>query len=214
MYPQTSANTWQEGGKAGRFQLLALVAACATAIPVGVVGLCQWRAVREAEVAAGLKRDLIDRGLSVFEAERLAGGGHAMPREAEQSGYYRTQHAAIEAALKKDLAARGLGAQEIETILGAWSGGVPASGRYSYETAEKARKEADFIRELVQSGRPAREVERIVRAATPATTEAQRAEVEAALKVLRHSGLTPEEILRALGQPAEAPAVALMPREP
>jgi hypothetical protein len=213
MYPQTPAGTLQEGVKAARFQLLALAAACVTAIPIGVVGLCQWRAVRQAEVTAGLKRDLIDRGLSVAEAERLAGG--IAVRDPEASAYYRAQHAAIEAALKKDLAVRGLGAEDIVTILGAWSGGVPASGRYSYETTERARKEADFIRELVQSGRPAREVERILRAATPATAEAQRAEVETALKVLRHSGLTPEEVQRALGQPADAPAaVALMPREP
>jgi hypothetical protein len=216
MDPHPSSGCSPESLRNSRLTLLTIIPVCIAAIPIGIVGLCQWAAVREAETAASLKRDLIDRGLTVVEAERLIHGAPERYGGADSSPYYKSQHAAIEEGLKRDLAARNLSAEEIECILRAWSGAVPPSGRYSHESAEKARKEAEFIKGLVQSGRPAREIERIVRAMTPTSAEARRAEVEAALRVLRGSGMTPDEVVRALKQDGEIPVArgGVMPREP
>ncbi len=51
--------------------LLVTVPVCVALIPISIVGFCQWRAVREAELRAALQRDLIDRGLAPADVERL-----------------------------------------------------------------------------------------------------------------------------------------------
>jgi hypothetical protein len=53
---------------------------------VGCVGLMSWCLVRRAQIAADLKRDLVQRGLSVEQIERLIDG----PREDEKP-YYEKQ---------------------------------------------------------------------------------------------------------------------------
>jgi hypothetical protein len=154
--------------------VFALVPVCAALVPISIVGACQWRAVREAEAAA-LKRDLIDRGLSPAEVERLA----APP---DLSGQYRTQHADLAARLRQDLTSRGLKAEEVEAILRAWS--EPAAGRYNRDTVERARLDADFVRLLLQQGRSAKEIERLLRAARPPVTAATDREAGAAEAVM------------------------------
>jgi hypothetical protein len=209
---QSSSSSWPEGARSRAIPVLAVIPACIALIPITIVGFCQWRAVREAEAAANLRRDLIDRGLTVAEVERLTNPAYHY-REPESSPYYRAQHDVVEEGLKRDLAARGLSAEEIESIFRAWSSAVPVSGRYTRESADRARKDAELIKALVQNGRSAQEVERILRAAPRGTAETRRAEVESALRVLRHHGVTPEEVQRALRpQDAADPRAELPPR--
>jgi hypothetical protein len=105
--------------------VLVAVPVCVALVPISIVGFCQWRAVREAEAQGALKRDLIDRGLTVPEAERLVHG-------------------------------------------------------------------------------------------PPPAADVRRAEVDAALRTLRRSGLSPEEVRRAIAEPAAGNSTdpAPMPREP
>src|SRR5205085_4807998 len=121
---------------------------------------------REAEVQSALKRDLVERGLSSSEVERLA----ASP---DQSAAYRTQHAALAAGLRQELTARGLAADDVEAILRAWS--EPAAGRHSQDTLDRARRDADFVRLLLQQGRSGKEIVRLLRAAQPPEPPGQEA---------------------------------------
>src|SRR5437870_753070 len=76
---------WQVALRDWRAVLVA-VPLCVALIPTSIVGFCQWRAVREAEAQGSLKRDLIDRGLTVPETERLIHGPTpvgAEPKKAE-----------------------------------------------------------------------------------------------------------------------------------
>ncbi len=191
---------------------LTAVPVCAALVPISIVGACQWRAVREAEAVAALKRDLIDRGLTVPDVERLAHGPQDRWRDGDS--YYRTQHLALEDQLKRELAQRNVSAEQIAGVLRAATALQPASGRYTYESHAEARQQADLIRQLLQQGRTPAEVERVLRAGSGVAADARRAEAEAAVRVLRNSGMSAEEVSRAL-RPAEAPpAAAAMPPVP
>jgi hypothetical protein len=194
---------------------LAAIPVCAALIPVSIVAVCQWRAVREAEAHGALVRDLIDRGVTVPDADRLAQGPADRSRDPDSSAYYRSQHVALEEQLKRDLAVRGLSADAIAGILRATSALQPVSGRYTYESHCRARQEADLIRQLLQQGRTARDIEGVLRSGSGAAAEAKRADVEDAVRTLRRSGMSPEEVSRAL-RPGEATQTtpAPMPLEP
>jgi hypothetical protein len=138
--------------------ILGVVPVCAALVPICIVGLCQWRAVREVEAQAALKRDLIDRGLSPAEVERLAW-------PPDPSGQYRTQHAALAAGLRQEMTSRGMKAEDVAAVLRAWS--EPAAGRYNEDTLDRARRDADFVRLLLQQGRTGKDIERLLRAAQP-----------------------------------------------
>jgi hypothetical protein len=69
MDPQLSVS-WPNVARDVR-SLLFVVPVCVALIPISIVTVCQWRAVREAEIQATLKRDLIEHGLSPADVERL-----------------------------------------------------------------------------------------------------------------------------------------------
>ena len=48
-------------------------------IIIAIVGIVQWRKLRQAEIEAALKRDLLDRGLSADEVVRVLSVGTAAP---------------------------------------------------------------------------------------------------------------------------------------
>jgi hypothetical protein len=96
--------SWPDALKDWRAVLVA-VPLCVALIPISIVGFCQWRAVREAEAQGALKRDLIDRGLTVPETERLV---HGPPAE--------TKKTEVDAALRV-LRRSGLSPEEVRRAL-------------------------------------------------------------------------------------------------
>ncbi|HEX5269503.1 MAG TPA: hypothetical protein VFW33_03400 [Gemmataceae bacterium] len=88
---------------------LTAIPVCAALVPITIVGLCQWRAVREAESLGALKRDLLDRGLPVPDVERLAHGPPERSRE-------EARRAEVEAALRV-LRQSGMSPDEVSRAL-------------------------------------------------------------------------------------------------
>ena len=54
--------------------LVSVVMATSAVIPVSIVGMVQWRKVREREAATGLVHDMLARGFSPVEIEQVLTG--------------------------------------------------------------------------------------------------------------------------------------------
>jgi hypothetical protein len=108
-------------------ELLGLMAILGLVVVVTLaVLLSQWRKVREGRLKADLMRDLLARGLSVEEVERLS--TPARVREAQIAAESKVRQAEIDADtqlkaaqmatdLKRDLLARGFSVEEIERLV-------------------------------------------------------------------------------------------------
>src|SRR5947209_4163292 len=114
----------------------------AALIPITIVGVIQWRMMRQTEVQAELTRDLLEKGLSVAEVERILQAD--LPHwERHNDSVWGVEHAKIEANLKRELAHMGLSGDEIERVVKASGSGADGGrGKVSAATVEKARKEA------------------------------------------------------------------------
>jgi len=82
-----------------------------------VVPVCavQWARVRKAEADARVKQDMLARGLSVEEIERLSTPTRV--RQAQIEADKDVREAQIAADLKRDMLARGLSVEEVERLL-------------------------------------------------------------------------------------------------
>jgi hypothetical protein len=76
--------------------------------------ISQWRKASQARRDANLKRDMLARGLSVDEIDRLT--VPVSVREAQVEADSRVREAQIDADLKRDLAARGLSVEDIQRL--------------------------------------------------------------------------------------------------
>lgn len=186
-------------------------------IPISIVGFHYWAATEQAEQEARLKRDMLERGMSAQEIEKvlLASQNPSRNRSnAAESNYYTARHAEIEASLIKELAALNMSADDIERVHTAFAATNGTQAK-SHSTSERATKDAAFIKRLAQSGRSAAEIERLLKVAgkTGASTEkaaaaaekSQQAKVEDALKTLLRSGLTAEDVTKVLKSGDAAP---------
>jgi hypothetical protein len=119
------------------------IAIVAGLIVVIVVPVCaaQWARVRQAEADARMKQDLLARGLSSEEVERLS--TPASVREAQIAADNQVREAQIAADLKRDLLARGLSVEEVEHLL------TPQSSAES-RCREEAETLASAIVKMVQ----------------------------------------------------------------
>ncbi len=156
----------------------------AALIPITIVGIVQWRMVRQAETQAELTRDLLEKGLTVPEIERILQAD--MPHwERHNESPWAIEHAKIEANLKKELAHMGLTGDEIERVVKASGNALEAGrGKLSPTTLEKARKEASLKKEAGQQIQAARQ-----------------ADHEAAIRELIRRGWSQEEVERLLNSP-------------
>ena len=79
-----------------------------------VVPVCavQWTRVRQVEADARVKQDMLARGLSVEEIERLS--TPASVRQAQIAADKAVREGQIAADLKRDMLARGLSVEEVE----------------------------------------------------------------------------------------------------
>jgi hypothetical protein len=73
-----------------------------------------WRSMHAAGLQAGLKRELLARGLSVEEVERLTLSEDE--RRARLDAEQKVRQAQVAADLKRDLQARGLSAEQIRQL--------------------------------------------------------------------------------------------------
>jgi hypothetical protein len=157
---------------------VALLAGCVAAIPIAVVGVVQWRMVREAECEAAVRQAVLEHGtehgLPPAAVERIVAGPRPTSADYGQPGYYFLKHAEIERDLAKDLALRGWSAEQIERVVQAASAALPPSVPCGAATVDRAGKDAAFIKDLAQRGRSAQEIERILRA-TARQTDTDRA---------------------------------------
>lgn len=162
--------------------------AIAALIPITIVGVIQWRMVKQTEIQADLTRDLLEKGLSVAEIERILQAD--MPHwERHNESPWAIEHAKIEANLKKELAHTGLSGDEIERIVKASGSALDfARGKLSAATVEKARKEAGVKKDAAQQLQATRQ-----------------ADHEAAIRELVRRGWAQDEIERVLNSPPPAP---------
>jgi hypothetical protein len=152
----------------GRFFTLALL------LPIGIVGVVHWAHVREAEINADLKRDLIARGYGAAEIDRVLYGNR---QNHFSYSPWTVEHAKIEANLKRELAQAGLSGEEIERVVKVSGVGLP-EGNYTPETVNRARKEAAVKKEAAQTQQQVN----------------RRSDREAAARELLRLGKTMEEI--------------------
>jgi hypothetical protein len=82
---------------------------------IAPVWAVQWGRVRRAEIEARVKQDMLARGLSVEEIERLSTADSV--RQARIAADAQVKEAQIAADLKRDMLARGLSVEEVERLL-------------------------------------------------------------------------------------------------
>ncbi len=82
---------------------------------VGPICAVQWARVRQAEADAQVKQDMLARGLSVEEIERLS--TPASVRQAQIAADSKVREAQIAADLKRDMLAHGLSVEEVERLV-------------------------------------------------------------------------------------------------
>jgi hypothetical protein len=154
----------------------------AAIIPIAIVSIIQWRTVRQAEVQAELTRDLLDKGLTVAEVERLLQAADMPYWERRDLTRWSVEYAKIESNLKRELAQMGLGADEIDRVVKS-SGNAFDSGRgkLSASAVDKFRKEANAKKDAAKQMQNARQ-----------------ADHEAAIRELIRRGWSSEEIDRLL----------------
>ena len=120
----------------GLFAILGLVVVITLSVFVS-----QWRKARTDKLHANLKRDLLARGLSVDEVERLttpAGvqeariAADSKVQQAQIAAEMEVKEAQIAADLKRDMLARGLSVADIERLI---AGKDVAEGRRAQEEA-------------------------------------------------------------------------------
>jgi hypothetical protein len=120
--------------------------------PAVLVG--QWRQVRAAKIDADLKRDLLARGLSVEEVERLTTSvrlresrihADTKVRQEQIDADSRVKQAQVAADLQRDLLARGLSVEEVKRLQAAGGAEEPAE-------REEARALANTIVNMVHEG--------------------------------------------------------------
>jgi hypothetical protein len=93
---------------------IAIVAGLVLVIVISVCAV-QWARVRRAEAEARVKQDMLARGLSVEEIERLS--TPASVRQAQIAADAQVKEAQLAADLKRDMLARGLSVEEVERLL-------------------------------------------------------------------------------------------------
>jgi hypothetical protein len=197
------------------FRWLRWSAVCAMLIPVGIVGFVQWQHVRTAELEAELKQDMLERGMTAQDIERVLRSSQNPSRDRStvaESNYYTARHAEIEAGLIKELAMLNMPADDVERIYKAFNAATSVSPK-SHASSERAARDAAFVKRLAQSGRSAEDIERLIQVtrrksemaeSQPSLEKSQRERIEDALKILLRSGLTKEEITEILASNAEA----------
>src|SRR5262245_47784879 len=103
--------------------LAGIVGLVVVVTPAVLVG--EWRKVRAARIEADLKRDLLARGLSAEEVERLTtptklhearAAADAQVRQAQVAADSAVKQAQVAADLKRDLLARGLSVEEVKRL--------------------------------------------------------------------------------------------------
>ena len=162
----------------------------AAIVPIAIVSIIQWRMVRQAEVQADLTRELLDKGLTVAEVERLLQATDSPYWERRDMNMWAVEYAKIENNLKRELAQMGLSADEIERVVRTSSNGLDAGrGKISSRTVDNLRKEAAqkkdaakqiqnarqadheaAIRELMRHGYSGEDIERLLSAKPPASS--------------------------------------------
>jgi hypothetical protein len=130
----------------------------------GIVGLVivvtpavlfgEWRKARTAKIDANLKRDLLARGLSLEEVERLTTptrlreariNADTKVRQAQITADSEVKQAQVAADLKRDLLARGLSVEEVKRLESEEEVGEPPE-------REEARALANAISWMVHEG--------------------------------------------------------------
>jgi hypothetical protein len=129
------------------------------AISLLAVFMAFWRSLREAKVNAWLKRDMLARGMSVDDIERLT--APASVREAQIQAEMHVREAQINADLKRDLQARGLSVEEIQCLAAPPPSAVAATaGELAKSLASLPDAPAEEIEEtlaLLMTADPARQ---------------------------------------------------------
>jgi SOS response regulatory protein OraA/RecX len=160
-----------------------------------------WRRVRSAEMEASLKQQMLDKGLSPEDIERVlrasgkSGGGPA------------STGAGTRAAVVETLAENGLSGDDIERVLRAFQDGSRAD-RHAAPAPGSAERVA-AVETMLDNGLSAEDVERVLKAfaADAPLTAAQRT---ALVEKMAQSGMDAkdiERVLRALAVPdAQVPA--------
>ena len=132
--------------------LAGIVGLVVVVTPAVLVG--EWRKVRTAKLDADLKRDLLARGLSVEEVERLTTparlhearvAADAQVRKAQIGADIELKQAQVAADLKRDLLARGLSVEEVKRLQSADPAGEPPE-------RDEARVLANAIASMVHEG--------------------------------------------------------------
>lgn len=154
----------------------------AAIIPIAIVGVIQWRMVRQSEVQADLTRELLEKGLTVAEVERLLQAADAPYWERRDMTMWSVEYAKIESNLKRELAQMGLTADEIERVVRSSGNGFETGrGKLTASSIDKLRKDASLkkdaarqmqtarqadheatIRELIRRGWSSEEIERLL----------------------------------------------------
>ena len=189
------------------FRWLRMAVICGAAIPIGVVGFTQWRSVEEKKIEAALKSDMLSRGMSVDEIERVLRAPASRRRSSTASGVYASKHADLEAETIRELIDTGMSASDIDRLLRAARISPDAVDCCDWTTFRQATRRAKLLRELAQRGRSADEIERLLqmtdrsrrgstdrKTTRPDNQPTGEAAVEAALRVLLRSGMSREEI--------------------
>jgi hypothetical protein len=75
-----------------------------------------WQKVRVAEIEAGLKQDMLERGMTPEEIQTVLTASSKAP-----PAWEKVRVAEIEAALKKDMLRRGMTPEEIQNVVAAFA---------------------------------------------------------------------------------------------
>ncbi len=116
--------TWKPSEVIG---LAAILAGCLAVVLIVALGV--WCAIRHAETAANLKRDMLQRGLSVDEIERVL----RAPAEDHTS----VSEKGLEAALASLLVQNEIPAPTLERVLRAFQATDPATKKAVYDSLEE-----------------------------------------------------------------------------
>jgi hypothetical protein len=119
---------------------------------VGIVAILahQWRAVRRTELEVALKQDMLRRGLSVEEIERVLRASERPPEEAAKADPVSDNAY----ALTEKMIEEGRSGEEIERLVKLLqaSGGTVSDNEYA------------LIEKMLDEGKPIDQIERVVRA--------------------------------------------------
>ena len=141
---------WEPFAKSPELLIPLALTVCGALVGLVAIIAHQWRAVRRTEMELALKQDMLKRGLSVEEIERVLRASEKPPEEpAKPDPITDNEYAVVEKMVEEGRPAADV--ERLVKLIRSTGGGV-------------SDNEYALIEKMIDEGKPAEEIERVIRA--------------------------------------------------